>query len=650
VDETTSAIVESGRVALARRDWPGAQRCLSSVAPEELSPDDLEGLAVAAWAVDDTEGSIAARERAHAGFASSGDASGAAWTALFLAGDFFMRGDLAVAGGWRATAERYLADAPECPAHARAHFSDAYVSAHLGDLDGAVEQAERAREVARRVGSLDLEMLALQIEGHARAKRGELERGMAMMDEAMVAVTGDRLAPWAAMPISCFTITACQELADYGRAAEWIETCDRTMAGRGMEFSADCHVHRAGVLKLRGSLARAEAEARLACGGARPSRGDRWHAGWGWCEIGEIRLRLGDLEGADEAFTVAHEHGYPPHPGLALLRLAQGEARAAAIALEQALEEAGGDRLLRARLLEASVSVALAADEVASARRAADELAEIAEQFPCAALRAAASGADGAVQLATRDPGTAVGRLRAAVQEWSGLGMPYETARARLVLAEALGAAADDHGARLELRACRSTFADLGAELDRQRAERLLSELEAVSPDPAVGRSVERTFMFTDIERSTALAEVMGDAAWNDVLRWHDRALRECIREHDGRVVKHEGDGFFVAFEDTAPAVRCAVAIQQLLDGHRARQGFAPGVRIGVHQGPATERHGDYFGMAVNVAARVMSLAGAGEVLATALTAAGHDAASEPRTVRVKGVSQPFDVVTLHGR
>ena len=548
-----------------------------------------------------------------------------------------------MAGGWQSTAERILAETPECPAHARSLFSRAFLSVAAGEYDSAVEQARDAAEIARRVGSRDVEMLAIHVEGRARAKRGEVTEGMALVDEASAAAVSGQLRHWAAGPIMCFTITTCQELADYRRAAEWVEASDRAAMDQGADFSADCHIHRAGILKLRGSWPRAEAEARLGCAHHHYS----WHNGWGWCEVGEIRLRMGDLDGAEEAFAVAHEKGYPPQPGMALLRLAQGEIERAETTIEKALAGAGSDRLLRTRLLEAGVTIADASDDAAGARAYADELAAITTTFSSEALEASALRADGVARLLEGDPSSAAEVLRRACQSWTALEMPYEAARARVALARALREEHDRDGAALELRAARSIFEELGAELDGRLAAELLAEM-GMPERPSPGRRVQRTFMFTDIESSTALTETLGDEAWDDVLRSHDRLLREVIASHGGRVVKHEGDGFFVSLEYRAQAVECAIAIQRQLAGHRRDHGFAPAVRIGLHAGEATERAGDYFGAAVNATARVMSLAAGGEIVATAGTVEDLSCStSPPRTVEVKGVQEALVVMTV---
>lgn len=159
--------------------------------------------------------------------------------------------------------------------------------------------------------------------------------------------------------------------------------------------------------------------------------------------------------------------------------------------------------------------------------------------------------------------------------------------------------------------------------------------------------------MFTDIVRSTNLVEAMGDEAWEDLLRWHDRTLRELFAEHGGEEIDHAGDGFFVAFGDPEAAVSCAVAVQRTLAEHRRSQGFSPQVRIGLHAAEATRLDDDYRGKGVHVAARVGSLAGGGEIVATRETMPGddpHHAVRDPREVTLKGISKPVEVVTVEWR
>ena len=164
------------------------------------------------------------------------------------------------------------------------------------------------------------------------------------------------------------------------------------------------------------------------------------------------------------------------------------------------------------------------------------------------------------------------------------------------------------------------------------------------------GERVRRTFVFTDIVGSTPLVEALGDDAWQELIRWHDQTLRSIFSRYGGTEVKQTGDGFFVAFEDASAAIDAGVAVQRSLAEHRRDHGFAPQVRIGLHEAEAATRAIDFAGRGVHEAARIGSLAAAGQILAsvnTVRSAATRYAVSEPRTVTLKGVSQPVDVVTI---
>lgn len=164
-------------------------------------------------------------------------------------------------------------------------------------------------------------------------------------------------------------------------------------------------------------------------------------------------------------------------------------------------------------------------------------------------------------------------------------------------------------------------------------------------------RRVEKTFMFTDIEKSTNLVEALGDEAWQGLLRWHDETLRSLFAEHKGDEVVATGDGFFVGFDSPEEALACAVAIQRRLDEHRRQHGFAPKVRIGVHATGATQLGRNYSGKGVHEASRIAGLAEGSEIIASKETSAGSRfPVSEPRTVTLRGTSEPIDIVTVDWR
>ena len=164
-------------------------------------------------------------------------------------------------------------------------------------------------------------------------------------------------------------------------------------------------------------------------------------------------------------------------------------------------------------------------------------------------------------------------------------------------------------------------------------------------------RRVLKTFMFTDIVGSTNLVEVLGDEAWETLLRWHDATLREVFASHLGEEVSSTGDGFFVGFDSPEQALTAAVAIQRRLAEHRAKNGFAPQIRIGLHASGATQTGAQFTGKGVHEAARIAAMALGGEILASAGTVADSQVStSGARSVMLKGLSEPMEVVAVDWR
>jgi class 3 adenylate cyclase len=645
---TAEDSVSAAREALGRHAWREAFDLLSEAdRSRPLGPEDLEVLAEAAWWVGQGDATIHARERAFASYRDEGNQARAAFMAIKLAVDYSHRLEAAVSQGWLSRAQRLLQDLPESVEHGYLRRIQG-VTLHEsgGDREKALEHVRAALDIATRHGDRDLQAMALMDLGRVLASMGRKDEGQPLMDEAMVAAVSGEVGPFATGVVYCNMIGSCEQLADYRRAGEWTEAARRWCERQSINgFPGVCRVHRAEIMRLRGAWTEAEEEARRACEEL-GSYNMLDLAGEGFYEVGEIRLRMGDLDAAEEAFRQAHELGTEPHPGLDLLLLARGKVDAAAAGIRSALEEIS-DALSRVHLLPAQVDIAIAAGEADRARASAEELQRIAEEFDTPFLRACAGAAVGAVGLAEGDPEGARSELRRALRHWQSADAPYEAARTRVLLAEAARVAGDGEAALLELGAARSTFERLGAALDLQRVDGLLRDTEKAAP---VGRVV-RTFMFTDIVGSTNLVEAIGDEAWEDLVGWHDRTLRGLFAEHRGEEVDHAGDGFFVAFEDASSAVACATSIQRSLAEHRRHHGFAPQVRIGLHAAEATERSGDYGGKGVHQAARVGALAEGGEILATAETAeAAGVNGSEAREVSLKGISEPVRVISIDWR
>jgi class 3 adenylate cyclase len=375
--------------------------------------------------------------------------------------------------------------------------------------------------------------------------------------------------------------------------------------------------------------------------------------------IGEVRLRMGDLDAAAEAFDRAYEYGHDAQPGLARLQLARGETDDARRSIDRALATAAGtggagDRATRGRLLPAQVDIALAARDLETAKQAVEELEAIAAEFERPLFQAGALTARGELLLGEDKASEASPVLGQSWRLWQTTDLPYESARARLHYAEALAAEGDAAAARRDLMAARSAFERLGATIDLQRVDALLGEGAAASAIARPGERVTRTFMFTDIVSSTDLVGLIGDEAWSEVLRWHDRELRSAFAERGGVEVDHTGDGFFVAFERGGDAIEAAVDIQRRLSRHRREHGFAPWVRIGLHTAEATRKGRNFTGQGVHVAARVGAAAAKEEILVThsVVSAAGpiRFALSDPRTSALKGVREPVEVRSVSWR
>jgi class 3 adenylate cyclase len=646
--ETGESALEAGRSAIRRRDWRGAFDLLAAAANEgvALEPADLESLGEAAWITGRYEEFFRAYERAHAAHLERGYSQGAAWAAALLASEYFPRGELALGAGWHQTAARLIEGLPEGPAHALHAWTNANLALIQRDLGSALAHSTSMAEIGDRVGDRDLALLGRAIEARALVRLGGIDEAVKKIDEAMAAAVSGTLRPRTACLIYCQTLTVCGELGDYRRAGEWTVAAQRCCVRESIvPASGDCRIHRAGVLRWRGAWDEAEADARTGC---EEMGGNVFHLGLAEYEIGEIRLRKGDLQAAEEAFERAHEMGRPPFPGLALLRLAQGRIEAASALIAEALAAEPVD-LLRATLLRARVDIALAAGDRETARAAAEELATIAERFGTTALAAATACADGAIRLAEADP-EAASSLRRGAHLWQEIGVPYEGALARVLLAQALLAGGHAEAAALDLRAARRAFERLGAVPDVRRATELLRGIPGAADDRSENERTFRTFMFTDIVGSTQLVEAIGDEAWSHVVRWHDETLRALFVKHGGEEVDHAGDGFFVAFEDAGAAIVCASEIQRELAEHRRKHGFSPHVRVGLHACEATRSGQGYRGRGVHVAARIAAQAGAGEILVSRESVSDTDAvlvAGEAELVQLKGVMEPVAVVAL---
>jgi class 3 adenylate cyclase len=644
--EGPAAELDDARRAVDDRAWARALDLLSALDSEQrLEPEDLERLAKAAYWRGDADRSIATRERAYAAYVERGDEIRAAFCALTLRREYLSKLQDSVAAGWLTRAERLLGSHPDdSAAHGYLAIAHADAARARGTFAQALALVDRSLEIAASLDARSLHAWSAMRRGMFLVDEGRLDAGWPLIEEATGAATGGELGAFTTGAVFANAITMCRDVGDYRRGSEWGDAarrwCERQQI---VGFPGICRLHRGEILRMLGKLSDAERETSRAweeLSGFSPV-----HAAAAQHELGEVRLRLGDLDGAEEAFRQSHELGEDPQPGFALLRLAQGKAEAASASIRVSLEGTAFDRFARAQLLSAHVEIAAAVGDADAARGVSDELAGIAGKVASPAIHAASEWARGLVALLDGDHVAAALHLRRALAGWDEIGAPYEAASAEARLAEVYLAEGNTGAAAAELESARGTFERIGARLRARRA----TELSVHTLD--AGRAV-RTFLFTDIVDSTSLIEVIGDEAWADLRRWHDQALRSRFAEFGGEEIDHAGDGFFLAFPDAASAVGCAIEIQRGLVEHRRTHGFAPHVRIGLHATEATRSGSEYSGLGVHAAARIASLAGPGEILASAGTITGLAgvSTSDRRTAELKGIAEPVDMVAIDWR
>jgi class 3 adenylate cyclase len=634
--------LDAARAAAARMAWRASYEAYSGIDRSELTPADLETFGDAAWWSGKLDEAIKQRERSYAGYSAAGDKLSAARLALTLSWDHEGRAAYSVAQGWFATAERLLEGQPESVEHGRVLLMHAFTALMAeGDLAKSIELFDGTHELGERIGDRDVQVLALAGKARALVMTGDVEKGLALHDEASVAAVCGELKPFATGMVYCMAISSCHDVGDVRRAAEWTEAANRWCDEADVSgFPGTCRLHRAEIMRIRGDWPAAERQAVEAC--EELSDFDRSITAGGYYEVGEIRRRLGDFAGAEEAYATANEWGRNPQPGLALLRLAEGKVDSAVAGITSALADVEAP-LYRLRALPARVEIAIAAGDLRTAREAAEELESIVDSYKIGERRAPAFDANvhvatGRIKLAEKDWDGAARCLRRARDEWQQVGAPYETALARMLLGVAIRRGGDELGATVELEGALATFERLGAKVDEGRAKELLGRTEA-----------RRTFVFTDIVDSTRLLETLGDEKWRRLLARHDELVRERIVEMGGEVIKKTGDGFFASFDTPRAALDAAVAIQRALDG----EVVAPDVRIGVHTGGAFRTDGestDYGGQGVHTAARIGAAAAASEILASSETLDGVGSAfrlSEPRPQELRGFAEPVEVVSV---
>jgi DNA-binding CsgD family transcriptional regulator len=454
--------IQIGREAFERRAWTSAHAALSG-AREALDASDLWRLAMACYLIGRDDEYVRAAQDAHEAHLSAGRRTSASRCAFWLGFHFVTRGEVARATGWFGRAARLLEGEPECAERGYLLIPLGFQQLDSGALEASLNTAAQAVAVGQRCRDADLQALGLHLQGRVLLRLARVEEGLALLDEAMVAVAADELSPPVTGLIYCSVIGACREVWAVRRAHEWTAALADWCALQPdmVPYAGECRVYRAEILHLRGAWQEALEEAQRAA--EQLSAGPHTRpAGLAYYQQAEVHRTKGELAAAEEAYRAASRFGREPQPGLALLRLAQGEKDAAVGAIRRALAETR-EIPQRARLLPAAIEILIEAGYLEEAGRAHEELVEISRSHASGGLEAVVAQAAGAIELATGNAQAALAPLRRAWREWQALGAPYLAARTRVLIALACRQLGDEDGAKLELDSARVEFHRLGA-------------------------------------------------------------------------------------------------------------------------------------------------------------------------------------------
>lgn len=474
--------LRAGRLALRNAAWGEARARFEEAAGAADSPEAWEGLSRAAWWLGNEDATLTARERAYRAYSEAGDACGAARMAMWLASDHLdFRGDDAVASAWLTRGRALLRDREPCSELGYITLLDADIALLAkSDPSTAERLAREALELARGIGDVGVEVVALALLGSALVSSGAVGEGLQRLEECAAMAIGEEFAETAAPGWAlCHTVSACADVGDFGRAAQWCRALHTWSAvWQARHFFGVCRTAYGEVLATTGDWSSAEQELLSALDDLRTTRPAL--AAPTAVRLGRLRIRQGDLAEARSLF----EGAIPlPQAILALgeMDLAGGDATTAADAADRVLRRLGDASILdRFPALELLARARALAGDGDGAHAATTQLESEASRLATPYMRGRARLVRGRVLAAAGDPDGARQAAEDAADLFTECSAPYEAADARLLLSSALDALGRPERAETEARAAREAFELLNASArENRRARAELTPREA---------------------------------------------------------------------------------------------------------------------------------------------------------------------------